>query len=182
VRRTSKIAAVAAGWLTVAFATWGVTGCSATDPGSQQSSFTACAEYGLRAIEHHVTVIAVPAPCKGLSRTDLNEAVAVAISQAVSGTRAERRRRAAEVAPYLDHLISGPPAATAAPPGPAWTAPGGAAAVARSGRDLALDVAALIAWLCAAGSGAYVLTGWLWHGGALTILLVLLAALGPASL
>jgi hypothetical protein len=166
VRRTSKIAAVASGLLTAALATLGVVGCAASGSGSPGPSVAACAEYGFQAIEHHVTVIRTPAPCRGLSQTDLNQAVAVAISQSVRGTRAERRRRAAEVAPYLAHLISAPPAASTPPPGPAWPGSSGPAAVARRGNNLALDIAALIAWLTAAGSGAYVLGGWMSHGGA----------------
>jgi manganese efflux pump family protein len=166
VRRTSKIAAVAAGLLTGAFAAWGGAGCSASAPGPQQPSVAACAEYGFQAIQHHVTVTRTPAPCRGLSREDINQAVALAIAETAGGTRVERRRRAAEVAPYLAHLISAPPAASAPAPGATWPGSSAPATVARRGNDRGLDLAALIAWLTAAGSGAYVLSGWLRHGGA----------------
>jgi hypothetical protein len=165
VRRSSKIAVVAASLLTAAFAALGVTGCSAGGPGSQRPSVAACTEYGFQAIEHHVTVVRPPAPCRGLNRTDLNQAVALAVSRAAGGTRAERRRRAAEVAPYLADLVSGPAPVSTPAPGPAWSGSSGPATVAHGGNDLTLDIAALIAWLCAAGSGGYVLGGWLLHGG-----------------
>lgn len=90
----------------------------------------------------------------------------MAISQSVRGTRAERRRRAAEVAPYLAHLVSAPPAASPPPPGPGWSGSSSPATVTHSRKDLGLDIAALIAWLTAAGSGAYVLAGWMLRGGA----------------
>jgi manganese efflux pump family protein len=69
------------------------------------------------------------------------------------------------VAPYLAHLVSAPPAASPPAPGPTWSG-SSPATVAHSRKDLGLDIAALIAWLTAAGSGAYVLAGWMLHGGA----------------
>ena len=164
-----KTAAVAVGILVAGLAA----GCGAAGPGTtnrgggaHQASVPACAAYGVQAIEHRVTVTWMPPPCRGLSRSDVNQAVALAIQRAVGGSRkaAGWRRRAARAAVFLSHLITGP--VSGSPP-PYFAAPGSGAASAPGGRDLAMDVAALIAWLAAAGSGAYVLSRWLAHGGSL---------------
>jgi hypothetical protein len=156
----------------------GIPGCAAASTGplrASVASVTACTEYGVWAIEHRVTVTRIPAPCQGLSHQDVNQAVAVAVSQAVASKgparRAIRRRRASEAGHFLADLVTAPPLAPSpAPAGPAWQPSASSQApVAQSGRDLALDVAALVAWLITAGSGAFVLARWLAQGGRLRL-------------
>ena len=162
-----KTAAVAGGMLTALFAA----GCAAHATraasaapagGASQVTVRACAAYGVHAIEHHITVTWTPAPCRGLSKAEVNQAVAMAVVRvAGDGPKAVRRKRAAGAAPYLDHLVTAlPPAASS---GPARSEP----AVASGGRNFAMSVAALIAWLVTAGSGAYVLVSWIARGGSL---------------
>lgn len=151
----------------------GISGCTAANTSQPLASVTACTEYGVWAIEHRVTVTRIPAPCQGLSHQDVNQAVAVAVSQAVASKgrarKAIRRRRASEAGHFLADLVTAPPVAPSpAPTGPAWQPSASRQEpAAHSGRDLALDVAALVAWLITAGSGAYVLARWLAHGGRL---------------
>src|SRR5260221_10062934 len=81
------------------------------------------------------------------------------------GPKAVWRRRAAKVAPFLSHLITGPaPAASSLP----VSSPGSGSSTAASGpigsKDLPMDVAALVAWLITAGSGTYVLAAWISRG------------------
>jgi hypothetical protein len=137
-------------------------GCGAPSAGTSQHTVQSCAAYGLRAIEQHVTVTRKPAPCQGLSKAEVNQAVAMAVVRAAGdGRKAIRRKRAADAAPYLAHLVRAlPPVAGSSPTGSRSSAAG-------SGRDLPMGVAALIAWLVAAGSGAYVLGSWIARGGTL---------------
>jgi manganese efflux pump family protein len=136
-------------------------GCGAPSGGMQKHTVQGCAAYGLRAIEHHITVTWKPAPCQGLSKAEVNHAVALAVTRAAGDVRkAIRRKRAGEAAPYLAHLVSTLPPGSASPAGTQLSA-------ASSGRDRPMGIAALIAWLVAAGSGAYVLGSWIARGGTL---------------
>jgi hypothetical protein len=163
VKLAIKAAAVAGGILGAFVAA----GCGARPGGAGPVSVPGCAAYGVYAIEHRITVTSVPPPCRGLSRAEINQAAALAILRvAGGGPKPVWRRRAARVAPFLSDLITGPvPAAGAlqvSSPGPGSGAPTSA-----GGRNLALDTAALVAWLITAGSGSYVLGSWLRRGGAL---------------
>jgi hypothetical protein len=157
-------AAVAGGTLLACFAA----GCGTSTGNAGQASqatVPGCTAYGVYAIEHHITVTGTPVPCQGLSKAEINQAAARAIIQAAGGVRkAVWRKRAAEEAPYLEHLFSTPPPVTSSLPalaaGPTASGPLG-------GKDLGMDIAALIAWLVTAGSGAYVLGNWISHGGSL---------------
>jgi manganese efflux pump family protein len=168
VRLAIKAAAVVGGMLAAlsaagcgAQATAAATGVAAGRAGGPQVSVRACTAYGVHAIEHHITVTWTPAPCQGLSKAEVNQAVAMAVVRvAGDAPKALRRKRAAEAATYLEHLI------TALPPGTS-SSPTASRSAARGGRDLAMDVAALVAWLVTAGSGAYVLGSWIAHGGSL---------------
>ncbi len=137
-------------------------GCGAPSGGAPKHTVQGCAAYGLHAIEHHITVTWKPVPCQGLSKAEVNQAVALAVVRAARDERkAIRRKREGEAAPYLDYLVSAlPPAAGAAPTGTRSSA-------VSHGRDLPMGIAALIAWLVAAGSGAYVLGSWIARGGSL---------------
>lgn len=152
-----KIAAMAGGMLTAMFAA----GCGASSGGTLHGTVRSCAAYGVHAVEHHITVTSKPAPCQGLSKAEVNQAVAMAVVRvARDAPKAIRRQREAEAAPYLAHLVSPLPPAAAAPTGTQ-------SAAASTGRDLPMAIAALIAWIVAASSGAYVLGSWLAHGDSL---------------
>jgi hypothetical protein len=169
VKFAAKTAAVAVGMLTVGLgagcggyaasaATVGPVGARAGH--SAEVTERTCTAFGIRAIEHHITVTRRPAQCRGLSQAQVNQAVATAVLRvAGSGPKAVRRRREAEAARYLDHLV------TALPPGIS-SVPGQSSASA-GGRDLPMSIAALVAWLVAATSGGYVLKSWMAHGGTL---------------
>jgi len=157
VKHGIRTAALAGGILVALFAA----GCAASSGGAPQHTVQGCAAYGLHAIRHHVTVTWKPAPCQGLSKAEVNQAVALAVVRAAGDARKTiRRKREGEAAPYLAHLVS------ALPPG-ASASPSGARSAAASGRDLPMSIAALIAWLVTAGSGAYVLGSWIAGGGTL---------------
>lgn len=137
-------------------------GCGAPTGGTVQHTVQGCAAYGLHAIEHHITVTWKPAPCRGLSKAEVNQAVALAVVRAAGDARkAIRRKREGAAAPYLDHLVSTLPLVASSLP------TGARSAAASRSRDLPMGIAALIAWLVAAGSGAYVLGSWIARGGTL---------------
>jgi hypothetical protein len=151
----------------------GVSAVRAPD-GTHQATTAGCAAYGVRAIERHVTVTRVPAPCQGLSRAEINQAVATAIHRVSGGVpKAVSRRRATAAGAYLAHLITAPAAVPATPAvsraAPAAPDSGPAAAGPVGGNDLPMDLAALAAWLVTAGSGAYLLSRWVSRGGRLRL-------------
>jgi manganese efflux pump family protein len=161
VRLAIKVAVAAAGVLG-ALALSGSGTHAASVPGRHsQPSVPACAAYGVRAIEHRIRVTREPAPCRGLSKAEVNEAVGIAVRQAAgNGPKAARRKREAEAARYLYPLVTALPSPAAARPPPAGPSP-------PRGRDLPMSVAALIAWLITACSGGYLLGSWISHGGSL---------------
>jgi manganese efflux pump family protein len=169
VKLAIKAAAVAGGMLAVlsaagcgAQASAAAVGVAAGIAGVPQASVQACAAYGVHAIEHHIRVTWTPAPCRGLSKSQVNRAVAMAVVRvAGDAPKAVRRKRAARAAVYLEYLVTALPSGTGSLP----IASGSSAA--RGGKDLAMSVAALFAWLVTAGSGAYVLGSWITHGGSL---------------
>lgn len=154
--------AVAAGAVLAALA---LSGCGAHAPGVpggySQPSVRACAGYGVHAVERRIRVTREPAPCEGLSKAEVNEAVAMAVLRvAGDAPKALRRKRAAEAASYLYRLVTAlPPPAAARPPRPGPSP--------RRGRDLPMSVAGLIGWLVTAGSGGYLLGSWIAGGGSL---------------
>jgi manganese efflux pump family protein len=169
VKLAIKAAAIAGGMLAVlaaagcgAQASAAAVGVAAGIAGAPQASVQACAAYGVHAIEHHIRVTWTPAPCRGLSKSQVNWAVAMAVVRvAGDAPKAVRRKRAARAAVYLEYLVTAPPSGIGSLP----IASGSSAA--RGGKDLAMGVAALFAWLVTAGSGAYVLGSWITHGGSL---------------
>lgn len=135
--------------------------------GAAHGTVPACQQYGLSAIQRHITVTSVPDACRDLSQVQVNQAVAAAIRQ-VTGARpkAARRKLAAQVAPELAFLVGTPgPAARPVPAAP--YAPGGPVTRRSPGGDRGLSVAALLAWIVTAGSGGYLLASWLRSGGSL---------------
>lgn len=131
-----------------------MTGCSG-QAAAWQSSVTSCAQSGMNAIRHHVTVTTIPAACRGLSQVELNVAVADALRAAATGVRgkAGQRRLIARDSRYLAGLIRAAPGASQSP------APVTAAAAAPPSRA-ALGWAALAAWLVTAGLGVSLMVRW----------------------
>jgi hypothetical protein len=163
VRLGIKIPAAALGLLTAALVIVAA-GCGTPAGNTVQS----CADYGVQAIEHHVTVTRTPPACRGLSAAQINQAAGMAVVRVAGGApKAVWRRRAAGAARYLAGLVTTLPAPPSSPP--AGSALRGAAASSGplGGRDAGMDIAALIAWLVTAGSGFYVLRNWMSHGGSL---------------
>jgi manganese efflux pump family protein len=161
VRLAIKVAAAAGGVL----AALTLSGCGAyaagVPGGHSQPSMSACAAYGVHAIEHRIRVTREPAPCQGLSKAEVNDAVGIAVRQvAGNGPKAVRRKREAEAGRYLYPLVTALPPPAAARPLRAGPSP-------PRGRDLPMSVAALIAWLVTAGSGGYLLGSWIAQGGSL---------------
>jgi hypothetical protein len=118
-----------------------------------------CAEFGISAIRHRVTVTSRPAACRGLTQAQVNLAVGQAL-YAMTGNvhgKAHRRARARELSPLLGHLVSTVPAQYSPPPAPAPT--GGQA----SGPSLGF--AALISWLITVGLGSWMMARWITRGG-----------------
>jgi hypothetical protein len=132
-------------------------GCSSAATAPPGSSAQSCYAFGVRALERHVTVTAVPAACAGLSQATVNLAVSRAVRE-VAGPRpkaAERRladREGARLAYLIRTVPPARPARQAAPP-------------AGPGSQVPLSVAALVAWLVTAAAGSYLLAGWLRHAG-----------------
>jgi hypothetical protein len=163
-------AAAAAGGMIVALSAAGcgaqaaaaAVGAAVSGAGAPGASVGACVAYGVHAIEHHITVTWTPASCQGLSKTEVNRAVAMAVvREAGDGPKAVRRKREAEAARYLEHLVTALPSGTSSLPSSSRSS------ASRGSKDLAMGIAALFAWLVTAGSGAYVLGSWLARGGSL---------------
>src|ERR1039457_3463584 len=155
--------AAAAGSILVALA---AAACGSEQAGRPIATVQGCADYGVHAIEDHVTVTSRPAACEGLSRTELNYAVAKAIYK-VAGRQSPKpawRKMAAEVAPRLAQLLTAPPASSS--PDRGSTSLGSLPPSSpRHGDDVAMSIAALVAWIITAGSGAYVLGTWIVGAG-----------------
>jgi hypothetical protein len=129
-------------------------------PDAAPHTVQGCADYGAHAIERGVTVTTVPAACQGLGKAQLNQAVAKAVFMVAGGHhKAEWRKLAAEAAPRLAHLVSTLPPPAAAPP------PSNPPGHARHGENVAMTIAALLAWLVTVASGAYLLGKGLRGGG-----------------
>jgi manganese efflux pump family protein len=165
VKLAIKAAAVAGGMLAALSAAGcgaQATGAAAGGAGASGASVQVCAAYGVHAIEHHITVTWTPAPCRGLSKAEVNQAVAMAVVRvAGDASKVGRRKRAAEAATYLEYLVTALPSGTSSLPAASRSSASG------GGKDLAMGVAALFAWLVTAGSGAYVLGSWITQGGSL---------------
>jgi hypothetical protein len=93
-------------------------GCSQGPAGPQRPSVESCAEFGISAIEHRVTVTSRPAACRGLTQAQVNLAVGQAL-YAMTGNvhgKARRRARARELSPLLGRLVGTVPAQRGPPP------------------------------------------------------------------
>jgi hypothetical protein len=132
-------------------------GCSAGTPGPYHATADTCYAFGVRALQQHVTVAAVPRACAGLSHAQVNLAIAKAVRD-VTGSRpkAAARRQGYEESGYLARLISAVPL-----PAPVRLA----MTPARRSTDSPLSLAALAAWIVTAAAGSYLLAGFLAYGG-----------------
>jgi len=156
-----RVAAAIAGAVLTAFL---AAGCGAPSAAPQSGTVQACADYGVRAIEHHVTVTWMPAACRGLSKAQVNQAVGKAIYLVAGGRHKAAWRRQAYLAGARLAYLTGPPQRTASSRSRGSAIPGSPALAGR-GSDVALGFAALGAWFLAAGSGSYMLGVWISHGG-----------------
>jgi hypothetical protein len=163
----ARVAAAIAGAVLTAFL---AVGCAAQDAAPQpggvpQGSVSACTAFGVRAIDQHLTVTRKPAACQGLSKAQVNLAIGRAI-YLVAGPGRHKvawRHKALLAGGRLAGLVSGPQN-TAGPP-PRGYAIAASSGPARRSSDVGLSLAALGAWILAAGSGSYILGGWISHGG-----------------
>jgi hypothetical protein len=162
-RVVTRAAAVAGGALAI-LACAGFSG-GGGHAAASRGSVQACTAFGVRAIEHHLTVRAVPSACQGLSRAQVNLAIGRAIYE-VAGAGQHKsawRRRAVAAGDRLDKLITSLPPAASPPPG---TRTGAAAGSAPPDR-LPLGLATLAAWLAAAATGGYITARRVSRGGRL---------------
>jgi manganese efflux pump family protein len=134
-------------------------GCAQRPAGPPRPSVESCAEFGISAIQHHVTVTSLPAACRGLTRAQVNLAVGQALYAMTSNVhgKAQRRARARELSPLLGQLVTTVPAQRAPPPAPA---PKGGQASGPS-----LGYAALLSWLITVGLGSWMMARWITRGG-----------------
>jgi hypothetical protein len=132
----------------------------------------ACVDYAYAAIEGHTIATATSAACKGLTRTQVNQAAGTAIRMTLTGgSKPVRRQEAVAAAVWVRALITGPPPAPASPP--AVTSNSKPAAIGSQSielglgniSELAAQVSALLAWLATAASGGWILIRWLRAGG-----------------
>lgn len=121
-------------------------GCSHR-PATSRASVQACTQFGIDAIRHHVTVTVLPPECQGLTRAQVNFAVASALHSAAAGAggKARQRARIAEASRFLQHLVTAVPAQPHQSPAPA-------PAARQPGRTV-LGLVALGTWLITIGLG-----------------------------
>lgn len=100
-------------------------------------------------------VTVLPPACQGLTRAQVNFAVADALHTAASGARGKARQRAriAEASQFLQHLVTAAPERRHEPPVP--TAPG------RQASRTALGLIALCTWLITVGLGLSMMARWI---------------------
>ncbi|HEX8007769.1 MAG TPA: hypothetical protein VF482_15235 [Trebonia sp.] len=140
-----------------------VTGCAAQGASPPRGSAQRCAAYAYQAIERHERVTGVLAACQGLSRAQVNEAASTAIRRASgNGPKSAWRRQAGQAAPWVSTLLTGPVSVSQGAPSaaPGGSRPGGVS-------ELAMRIAALLAWLATAAAGGRLLLRWLRAGGSL---------------
>jgi hypothetical protein len=135
------------------------TGCAHGPAAPPRASVESCAEFGITAIKHRVTVTSLPAACRGLTKAQVNLAVGQALYAMTSNVhgKAQRRARALELSPLLGRLVSAVPAQRSRPTAPA-------PAVGRASGP-ALGLAALISWLITVGLGSWMMARWITRGG-----------------
>jgi hypothetical protein len=133
-----------------------VAGCAHQAAGPRQASEQSCRQFGIVAIEHRETVRSVPAACRGLTRAQVNAAVAEALHEVAgnAGGKARQRARVLALSPSLAYLVRAAPAQAGSAPAPGLGSGAAGAAASRPASRLPFGVAALLAWLATAGAGA----------------------------
>ena len=123
-----------------------VAGCS-HQPATSRASVQSCTQFGVDAVRHRVTVTVLPPECQGLTRAEINFAVASALHSAAAGAggKARQRARIAEASRFLQHLVTAVPAQRHEPQAPAPAA--------REPGRTALGLVALGTWLITVGLG-----------------------------
>jgi manganese efflux pump family protein len=145
--------------LAVALLAGAAAGCS-SQPAAPRSSVTSCYQDALRAIQHHVTVTAVPPACQGLSQIEVNVAVDRALHAAAAGVRGKDAQR--EIIGHDHQYVARLIRAVPAPTQPAAAAPPAAAAAPSHPSSLTpLRLAALAVWLVTIALGLSMLARWL---------------------
>jgi hypothetical protein len=141
----------------VALAGLAVAGCS-QQPATSRASVQSCIQFGTDAIRHRVTVTVLPRACQGLTRAQVNFAVASALHSAAAGARGKARQRAriAEASRFLQHLVTAAPEQPHAPQAPAPAA--------RPASRTALGLIALCTWLITVGLGLRMMARWIAGG------------------
>jgi hypothetical protein len=136
-----------------------VSGCAHQPAGPRQGSVESCIQFGIRAIQRHITVSSVPPACQGLTKAQINFAVGSALHASAVGAHGKvaLRKRVAKLSHFLAPLVS-------AVPRQRRTAPA-AAPPARQPSQGALGWTALGCWLVTVGLGARMLGRWLARGG-----------------
>ena len=121
-------------------------GC-AHQPATPRASAQSCTQFGVDAIRHHVTVTVLPPACQGLTRAQVNFAVASALHSAAAGARGKARQRAliTQAGRFLQHLVTAVPEQR--------HEPAAAAPASRPASRAALGVIALCTWLITVGLG-----------------------------
>jgi hypothetical protein len=144
------IAGVALAWLAVA-------GCS-HQSATSRASVQSCIQFGTDAVRHRVTVTVLPPACQGLTRAQVNFAVARALHSAAAGTRGKARQRAriAEASRFLQHLVTALPEQRQVPQAPTPAA--------RPASRTALGLIALCTWLITVGLGLRMMARWIAGG------------------
>lgn len=131
-----------------------VAGCS-PQPATSRGSVPSCIQFGVDAIRHHVTVTVLPPECQGLTRAQVNFAVASALHSAAAGAggKARQRARIAQASRFLQHLVTAVPEQRHEPQVPAPAA--------RQASRTALGLIALGTWLITVGLGLRMMARWL---------------------
>jgi hypothetical protein len=131
-------------------------GCAAQPDPPPRATVQTCIRFGVRAIHRRVVVRTLPPACRGLSRAQVNFAVASAVRQSAGHVRgkANQRRRVARLSRYLAHLVTSVPPARAAPPPPP-------APATRQVSNGVLGILALCSWLLTVGLGSFMMSRWI---------------------
>jgi manganese efflux pump family protein len=123
-----------------------------------------CIQFGISAIKHHVTVTSVPTACQGLTRAQVNFAVASALHVVAVGPggKVAERKRVGKFSPFLAQLAAKVPEQGSPP---AVSAPAVSAPAAQPVSRTALGIVALVTWLITVGLGSAMMARWIAHGG-----------------
>jgi len=150
--KTSAVAGVMLAGLVAA-------GCTHQSASPRRASVESCIQFGISAIEHHVTVISVPAACQGLTRAQVNFAVGSALHAMADSAhgKARQRKRAGKLSPFLAHLVTTVPEQRSRPPA--------SAPAARQASRTTLGLVALFTWLITVGLGSWMMARWIANGG-----------------